>query len=343
MSRFVSPIRRLQYPWRRCLRGISAWAEPHIVSPSSQRLTLTRPPAYYQSVPVRNMGRPPRRSSRGPNKAPVGVVFWLGFFIFILLLFLANWKSIQISIKNTGFLERMMNGDASGAEGRIPPSIPPEVLAPPQPAAEKSAPALQPNVSGEHVPVQQAPAVEAPSVKSEPLAQSPPPAQAVPVAPAAQAASSSAVRETPPRPAESLNERAFYLMQVDREGVILRTRVTRRLPASDAPLLDVLRVLLDGPSEDEQRRGLITLIPQGTRVNNVIIRGSTAYINLSEEFQFNTYGIEGYMGSLRQVVWTVTELSAVADVQILIDGRRVDYLGESIWLGGPLSRELLQE
>jgi spore germination protein GerM len=131
-------------------------------------------------------------------------------------------------------------------------------------------------------------------------------------------------------------------MQVDRDGVIMRMRVTRNLPVSDEPLMDGLRALLDGPSESEEQRGLISLVPQGVRVNNMIIRGGTAYLNLNEEFQFNTYGVEGYMGSLRQVVWTVTESSGVNDVQILIDGRRVDYLGESIWIGGPLSRDSLQ-
>jgi spore germination protein GerM len=106
-------------------------------------------------------------------------------------------------------------------------------------------------------------------------------------------------------------------------------------------MLDVLRVLLQGPSPEEQQRDLISLIPQGTRVLSATIRGDTAYISFSEEFQFNTYGVEGYAAQLRQIVWTVTEFSTVKDVQILIEGRRVDYLGEGIWIGSPINRDTL--
>jgi spore germination protein GerM len=83
------------------------------------------------------------------------------------------------------------------------------------------------------------------------------------------------------------------------------------------------------------------MIPPGSRLLSVTIRGETAYISFSEEFQFNTYGAEGYASALRQVVWSVTEFSNIKDVQILIEGRRVDYLGEGIWIGSPVSRESL--
>jgi spore germination protein GerM len=106
-------------------------------------------------------------------------------------------------------------------------------------------------------------------------------------------------------------------------------------------MLDALQALLRGPSAEEQQRDLISLIPQGTRVLSATVRGDTAYISFSEEFQFNTYGVEGYAAQLRQIVWTVTEFSTVKDVQILIEGRRVDYLGEGIWIGSPINRDSL--
>jgi spore germination protein GerM len=106
-------------------------------------------------------------------------------------------------------------------------------------------------------------------------------------------------------------------------------------------MLDALQALMQGPSIEEQRRDLISLIPQGTRILSAVVRGDTAYISFSEEFQFNTYGVEGYAAQLRQIVWTVTEFSTVKDVQILIEGRRVDYLGEGIWIGSPVNRDTL--
>jgi spore germination protein GerM len=111
------------------------------------------------------------------------------------------------------------------------------------------------------------------------------------------------------------------------------------MPATDSPLADTIRLLLQGPTVDEGNRGLITLIPPGARLLSAQVRGSTAYLSFSEEFQFNTYGVEGYIGQLRQIIWTVTEFPNVSDVQILIEGRRIDYLGERIAIGSPLGRD----
>ena len=136
-------------------------------------------------------------------------------------------------------------------------------------------------------------------------------------------------------------DRPMYFINVDRDGSILRTKVNRSLPVTDSPLTDTLNALLAGPAPDERQKGLISLIPDGTRVMNATVRGTTAYINFNEDFQFNTYGVEGYAGALRQVVWTATEFPNVRDVQILIEGRRIDYLGEGIWIGSPINRDML--
>jgi spore germination protein GerM len=113
------------------------------------------------------------------------------------------------------------------------------------------------------------------------------------------------------------------------------------IPLSDSPMVDTLKILIQGPNMEEQRQGLVTLIPQGTRILAARVQGTTAYISFSEEFQYNTYGVEGYAGQLRQIIWTATEFPSVKDVQILIEGRRVDYLGEGIWIGSPVDRDAL--
>jgi spore germination protein GerM len=106
-------------------------------------------------------------------------------------------------------------------------------------------------------------------------------------------------------------------------------------------MVDSLKALLGGPNAEEQRRGMVSLIPKGVKVLSAAVRGSTAYISFSEEFQYNTYGVEGYAAQLKQIVWTATEFPTVKDVQILIEGRRIDYLGEGIWIGSPLNRDAL--
>jgi spore germination protein GerM len=134
-------------------------------------------------------------------------------------------------------------------------------------------------------------------------------------------------------------ERVIYFTRIDNDGQILQSRIVRRLPASETPMQDVLNVMLTGPTAEELTRGIINFIPQNTRLLSATIRGNTAYINFSEDFMFNTFGVEGYVAQLRQIVWTVTEFPNVNDVQILIDGRRLDYLGEGIWIGSPINRQ----
>ena len=104
-------------------------------------------------------------------------------------------------------------------------------------------------------------------------------------------------------------------------------------------MLDSLNALLAGPSAEERQRSLRSFIPQNTRILSATVRGGTAYISFSEDFQYNTYGVEGYAAQLNQIVWTVTEFPNIKDVQILIEGRRVDYLGEGIWIGSPINRD----
>ena len=133
----------------------------------------------------------------------------------------------------------------------------------------------------------------------------------------------------------------MYFVQVDRSGYISRVQANRRLPVSDSPLTDVVQALIAGPNADEKSKGLISLIPPATKLLSASIRGNTAYLSFNEEFQYNTYGVEGYAGQVRQIVYTVTEFSNVADVQILIEGRRIDYLGEGVWVGSPINRETL--
>ena len=155
---------------------------------------------------------------------------------------------------------------------------------------------------------------------------------------------SAALTETapiiPPVAVQEMRERALYFTQVDRDGTILRVRVNRSLPLSSSPMTDVLHALIAGPNEEERQRGLVSLIPPDTQILSVAIRDDTAFINFNDDFQFNTFGVEGYAAQLRELVFTVTEFPNIRDVQILIEGRMVNFLGEGIWIGSPLSREM---
>ena len=132
---------------------------------------------------------------------------------------------------------------------------------------------------------------------------------------------------------------SLFFIQVDDDGAISRHEVKRTVSSSDFPLTDALNALLAGPSADELSRNYITLIPSGTRLLSAQVRGSTAYVDFNEAFMYNRYGIEGYAGQLKQVVYTATSFATVKDVQILIEGSRRDFLGgEGVFIGKPLAR-----
>ena len=116
-------------------------------------------------------------------------------------------------------------------------------------------------------------------------------------------------------------------------------RFKRNIPVSDSPLTDAINALISGPSEGEIRSGLVSLIPRGTKLHGISVRGSTAIIDLSDAFMYNHYGVEGYSAQLKQIVYTATSFPSVQDVQILVEGKQKEYLGgEGVYIGKPLSR-----
>jgi spore germination protein GerM len=270
---------------------------------------------------------------------PWALIFWAAFFVVIFGLFLINREQIRKTLKDTQFIERLLNkpvadtaaqpllplpGDDISTVAENPPAETKPNKVEPPPASPKQEPAKP-----------EAPAAPAPKTETAPS--STPAAQPQPAKPPADQPQPA----KPPAAQPASRDRALYFTQIDSDGAILRVKTTRSLAVSDSPLVDALGALISGPDAREKRQGMVSLIPQGTRILNATVRGSTAYISFSEEFQYNTYGVEGYAAALKQIVWTATEFSNVRDVQILIEGRRVDYLGEGIWIGSPVSREML--
>jgi hypothetical protein len=134
-------------------------------------------------------------------------------------------------------------------------------------------------------------------------------------------------------------ERAVFFMRVDSDGVLVRAQEMRQVQNSPSPLLDTVNTLLGGTTEVEKARGVTTLIPAGTVLINAAMRGNTAVLNFNENFMFNSYGAEGYLAQLRQIIWTATEFPGVRNVQFLVEGQRIDFLGDNIRLDQPISRE----
>jgi hypothetical protein len=278
------------------------------------------------------------------------VFFWFAFILVMICLFILNWSKIRSTIQNALWPAWFKSRDPAPHQAPISPLPDPlyDTLFTPEPAPQTPEPlsssdplgtvslGQRPALGGQEPP----PLVEAPPVQRYPEApQTAGPDGAAYEQPGGERASAPSL--SPPAEPDSLSpprDRFLYFIQVDRSGAILRERVLRRIPASNAPLKDILEVLLKGPTEEEKQRGLMSLIPEGTAILSARVLKDTVYIDVSEDFQYNIYGVEGYAAQLTQFVWTATEFTKVKDVQILIEGRRVDYLGEGIWIGSPISR-----
>lgn len=148
---------------------------------------------------------------------------------------------------------------------------------------------------------------------------------------------SSATQKSATKSASATRTATLYFVSIGSDGSVNRASVKRQLPKSDSPLTDAIKALLSGPVPGE--KNVMSLIPSGSKLIGASVKNGVATLNFNENFEFNTYGVEGSIGQLMQIVYTATEFSTVQSVQFLIEGEKKDYLGsEGQWIGSPLSR-----
>lgn len=242
----------------------------------------------------------------------------------VVILFLVNLDSIKSSLAGSKFVEIL--------ETRKPETT--------VQSAPRADPADSPGLSPSAQPDASNPVATAPGTSSStPPVSAPVPAVEPPPAPTPLSGAQGSSQQLPQGTSPQTRVVSLYFVRIEDDGVITRQEVKRAIPVSDSPLEDTLNALIAGPTEDELRRKLINLVPRGTKLLGVGIRGSTATIDLSDAFMYNRYGIEGYAGQLKQVVYTATAFPGIQDVQILIEGNTREYLGgEGVYIGKPISR-----
>ena len=135
-------------------------------------------------------------------------------------------------------------------------------------------------------------------------------------------------------------ELQLCFVNIDGDGAVVRQVIKRQVAKSDSPLTSAINLLLQGPDTTKSaERNCMSLIPAGTKLLSAKVSGGVAYLNFNEAFEINTYGVEGYIHQLEQIVFTATAFSTVNSVQFLIEGEKRDYLGsEGVLIAAPLSR-----
>ena len=292
------------------------------------------------------------------KQASLGCLFWIAFILLVLVLFFFNKQAIMVGISkisSSGFLSGKNRVELDGnSTAPVQPEVSPDsdVTIVPGSAERKGDGSLESEttpaqtVEGKTAdkPVDTRPASK-PEKKTEPKQNAPKPVAPAEKKPEPAAKPTANPTATKPAPEKTVPTRSakLFFVTIDADGKVLRREVSRDIPQNDSPLSETLQTLFRGTNAAERGKGLRSLVPPGTRLLSATVKNGIATINLSEEFQFNQFGIEGYIGQLAQIVFTATSYPTVKSVQILIDGQRREYLGaEGVWIGTPLSRDKFQ-
>ncbi len=139
---------------------------------------------------------------------------------------------------------------------------------------------------------------------------------------------------------KKMRKSAVYFVKIGDGESIELIKIIRPVYYADSPLTETIRTLLEGLSTEELNSGLLSLIPQNTILHQIWIEDGVAFLDFSEALRFNQFGSEGLRAELQQIVYTATEFESVNAVQILINGRTIEYLSsEGIYIGKPLNRQ----
>ncbi len=272
-----------------------------------------------------------KKSSKKNNTTLFAAACVLLGLIVILIIFLVKKDQIFTNLKETAFFDRVFGSTPTAIEQH-------------EPAAPKKTETIP--LKNDEVTIM-IEAEEAPEAKySEPEVEVEASKPAETAKPAESAKPKEEVKETPKKQEEKkpaatgTTELQLCFVNIDGDGSVVRQIVKRKVSKSDSPLTASINLLLKGPDTTiSAERNLMSLIPAGTKLLSAKVQGGVAYLNFNEAFEINTYGVEGYIHQLEQIVYTATAFSTVSSVQFLIEGEKRDYLGsEGVLIASPLSR-----
>lgn len=280
--------------------------------------------------------------SKRKKRASVGILFWIAFVLFVAVVFLYNKQNIENVLETTGLVEVLservgLSGDDEPEVTREDSEQAPDV----EDDGRQPVPEDEPELEPVEPPVEETPPRQP---ESEP---EPEPAEE-PTPESRDEPEVAADPEAPPREPEERDEpevqprrrtSRIYYIRVTEDGTIYPHQVERMVSYVNSPMTQTLNALLKGPTTEELNLGLLNLIPENTQLISAAVEDGVAYLNFNESFRFNPMGVEGFVAQLQQIIYSTTEFPTVDRVQILIEGKRVDYLGgEGIYIGDPIGR-----
>ena len=280
-----------------------------------------------------------KKSSKKKNSTLFAAACVLLGLLIILIVFLVKKDQIFTNLKETAFFDKVFGSTPTAIEQH-------------EPAAPKKAETIP--LKNDEVTIKIETEDAAPSKTAEEVVSIRPSdysttgdnSSSESAKPAESTKPKEEVKETSKKPEEKkpaatgTSELQLCFVNIDGDGSVVRQIVKRKVSKSDSPLTASINLLLKGPDTTiSAERNLMSLIPAGTKLLSAKVQGGVAYLNFNEAFEINTYGVEGYIHQLEQIVYTATAFSTVSSVQFLIEGEKRDYLGsEGVLIASPLSR-----
>ena len=263
-----------------------------------------------------------KKSSKKNNTTLFATACVLLGLLVILIVFLVKKDQIFTNLKETAFFDKVFGSTPTVIENHEPA----------EPKKAETIPLKNDEVTIKIETEETAPA----TVPAKPVEEAKPLEQ--PVKSEAVKTEEKAKKETPA--ATTTTELQLCFVNIDGDGSVARQVIKRKVAKSDSPLTTSINLLLQGPDTTKAaEKNLMSLIPSGTKLLSAKVQNGVAYLNFNENFEINTYGVEGYIHQLEQIVFTATSFSTVNSVQFLIEGEKRDYLGsEGVVIAAPLSR-----
>ena len=287
---------------------------------------------------------------RRERRIGAGVIAWLILALILLIAFIVKREDILTTLKRTGFFTHMLGSEPVFVENfqiEGEPATDSLSVHTTSPVIIQDNSGTNPNVVVEF---QDLSTIDLNSLSAT---------ESTPLVPITSADELAALPQEPlPSPSDVLIETPYgtitaeqsagivteytdvrlFFVQLNNDGSVSRKEVVRSIPKSNSPLTAAINSLLEGPNSDDVIQNCMTLIPSGTRLLSASIKDKVATLSFSDDFEFNSYGVDGLVNQLMQVVYTACSFSSVNSVQFIIDGQKKEYLGsEGIWIGTPLS------
>ena len=131
----------------------------------------------------------------------------------------------------------------------------------------------------------------------------------------------------------------IYLVHLDEKTEKMSLLPVSRKIRTEVPLMGALEALVQGPSDVEKKKGMLTAVPGDLRIYGISVKNGIAYIDFNEAVEKNATGTI-IISRIDQIVYTATQFPEVRGVILRINGKTRTVIGsDGLSLSTPLTRK----